>query len=72
MPAAKWLSGSRVPTAIVAGDRDTLIPPARTRALRAAVPNLVFERTIAGAGHNDIYDRPEFRAAMREALERVS
>ena len=30
--------------------------------------NLVFDRTIAGAGHNDIYDRPEFRQAMREAI----
>jgi len=45
--------------------------PARTAALRRAVANLVYDRTIAGAGHNDIYDRPEFRATMGEALERV-
>ena len=35
--------------------RHDLIPPARTEALRRAVPNLAFDRTIAGAGHNDIY-----------------
>jgi fermentation-respiration switch protein FrsA (DUF1100 family) len=71
MKAAEWLSGSRVPVAVIAAERDTLIPPARTDGLRRAAGRLVFERTIPGAGHNDIYDRPEFRAAMREALHRV-
>ena len=71
MKPAAWLRGSPVPAAIVAGSRDTLIPPARTEALRRAAGNIVYDRTIIGAGHNDIYDRPEFRAAMREALDRV-
>jgi pimeloyl-ACP methyl ester carboxylesterase len=71
MKAAEWLRGSPVPTALIAGERDTLIPPPRTEALRRAAGRLVYDRTIAGAGHNDIYDRPEFRAAMREALVRV-
>ncbi|HEY0131977.1 MAG TPA: alpha/beta hydrolase [Allosphingosinicella sp.] len=69
--AADWLRDSRVPTAIIAAERDTLIPPARTDGLRRSVGNLVYDRTIPGAGHNDIYDRPEFRAAIREALRRV-
>jgi hypothetical protein len=71
MRPAEWLRRSAVATAIIAGERDTLIPAQRTDALRGAVARLVFDRTIAGAGHNDIYDRPEFRAAMREALARV-
>jgi F-type H+-transporting ATPase subunit beta len=54
--------------AIVAGEYDTLIRPARTEALRKKVPNLIFDRTIKGAGHNDIYLRPEFERAMRDAL----
>ena len=70
-PAAE-LRGTRLPVAIIAGERDTLVRPARTEALRRAVPNLVLDRTIAGASHNDIYDRPEFRAAMREALAQVT
>ena len=70
-PAAGWLRGSRVPTAIIAAERDTLIPAERTDGLRRSVGRLVFDRTILGAGHNDIYDRPEFRAAMPEALRRV-
>ena len=71
MNAAGSLEGSDVPVAVIAGERDTLIPPQRTDALRRRVPNLVFDRTIAGAGHNDIYQRPEFRLAMKEALSAI-
>jgi len=70
--AADALKGNQVPVAIVAGERDSLILPARTEALRRRVPNLVFDRTIAGAGHNDIYIRDEFRQAMHQALDAIS
>ena len=66
--ARQLLAGSDTPVAIIAAERDTLIRPVRTEALRRKVPNLVLDRTIAGAGHNDIYERPEFAAAMNEAL----
>jgi len=68
---AAYLKGAKLPVAIIAGEYDTLIRPARTDALRQRVPNLVFDRTIAAAGHNDIYHRPDFQAAMREALAAV-
>jgi pimeloyl-ACP methyl ester carboxylesterase len=68
MNAVEGLEASDVPVALIAGERDDLIPPARTAALRARVPNLVFDETIASAGHNDIYQRPEFRQAMVGAL----
>lgn len=71
MEPASDLAGSSVPVAIVAAERDTLIPPARTEALARAIPNLASNQTIAGATHNDIYDRPAFRLAMREALDRL-
>jgi uncharacterized protein len=61
----------RVPVAIIGGERDSLVPAARTEALRLAVPNVIFARTIGGAGHNDIYRSPLFREAMRDALARV-
>ena len=69
MDAAAALRDSEVPTAIVAGERDTIIPRRRTEGLRGSVGNLAFDRTIAGADHNDIYHRPEFRDAMQEALQ---
>jgi pimeloyl-ACP methyl ester carboxylesterase len=71
MKPAEWLLGSAVPTAVIAAARDTLIPPPRTDGLRRSAGRLVYDETIAGAGHNDLYDRPEFRAAMREALARI-
>ena len=66
--AAAALAKVRTPVAIVAAERDELIPPARTEALRPKVPNLVFDRTIERAGHTDIYQRQAFHQAMREAF----
>ena len=71
MEPARDLRGSAVPVAIIAGERDTLIPPASTAALRRAVGNLVFDRTIEGCDHNDIYGEPAFRNAMTEALAAI-
>jgi hypothetical protein len=72
MPAAQDLARSRVPVAIVAAERDDLILPARTEVLRRRAANLVYDRTIPGAGHNDIYQRDDFRTALREALARIT
>jgi dienelactone hydrolase len=71
MNSAARLKNSAVPVAIVAAGRDTLILPRRTEALRPAVANLVFDRTIGDAGHNDIYAHPAFGSAMDEALAAV-
>lgn len=65
------LGDSKVPVAIVAAGDDEIIPSSRTDALRPEVLNLVFDRTIAGATHNDIYARSEFHDAMEEALNSV-
>lgn len=71
MDAAGDLKDSQVPVAILAGERDSLIRPARTDALRRQFRNLAYDRTIPGAGHNDIYHHPDFRQAMREALNSI-
>lgn len=66
--AASALRNGHVPVAILAASRDEIIPAQRTDGLRRATGNLVFDRTIAQAGHNDIYARSEFHEAMHEAL----
>ena len=71
MDAAGPLKQSRVPTAILAAEHDEIVPTRRTDALRAAVGNLIFDQTIAGARHNDIYARSEFQHAMDDALAAV-
>lgn len=68
MDAAAFLKGSKVPVAIIGAERDEIIPSDRTQALRPQVGNLVFDRSIRGAGHNDIYHRSDFHQAMRTAL----
>jgi pimeloyl-ACP methyl ester carboxylesterase len=69
--AAGPLRKSEVPVAIIAAERDEIVPPERTAALRKVIPNLVYDRTIARAGHNDIYARSDFHEAMRAALSAV-
>jgi hypothetical protein len=69
--AAGALQDNRVPVAVIAAARDQIVPPERTDALRKRIPHLVFDRTIAGCGHNDIYARSDFQEAMREALNRL-
>ncbi|HEY5712978.1 MAG TPA: alpha/beta hydrolase [Allosphingosinicella sp.] len=71
MEPTEDLRGIETPVAIIAGGRDDLVVPARTQALRLAIPNLAFDRTIVDAGHNDIYDDPAFTGAMREAMESI-
>lgn len=71
MEPASELRETAVPVALIVAGEDRLIRPARAEALAGAAGNPVFSRTISGAGHNDIYDRGDFRSAMREALERV-
>ena len=69
--AAVPLAKSDVPIAIIAAERDEIVPAERTAALRKLVPHLVYDRTIGGAGHNDIYARSDFQLAMREALAKI-
>ncbi len=70
MPTIDFVRGSPVPTALIVAERDTIVPARRSMALRPAVANLVFEGAV-DAGHNDLYGRPAFAAAMREALARI-
>lgn len=71
LAAADDLKGGNTPIAILAAERDEIVPPSRTAALRREVPNVVFDRTFAGAGHNDIYQRGDFQMGLREALNAV-
>jgi hypothetical protein len=71
LDSAEALRDSTVPVAILAAERDEIVPADRTQALRGFVPNIVFDRTIAAAGHNDIYRRSDFQAAMDQALEAI-
>ena len=71
IPVADDVATADVPVAIIAAARDTIVPTPGTDAPRAAVPRLVYDRAIAGAGHNDLYDHPDLAGALREGLAQV-
>jgi pimeloyl-ACP methyl ester carboxylesterase len=70
--AGSAVAGLDLPVAVIAAQRDEIVPAERTDALRGRIGRLEFDRTLARAGHNDIYARSDFQAAMREALAAVS
>jgi pimeloyl-ACP methyl ester carboxylesterase len=70
--AAGAIAKVRAPVALIAAEHDQIVPARLTAALRKRVAELAFDRTIRGAGHNDIYARSDFHAAMREALDRLN
>jgi uncharacterized protein len=65
------LARTAVPVALIAAGGDTIVPPRRTEPLRDAARDIVLDRTIDGVGHNDLYDSPAFRNAIREAVARI-
>ena len=69
--AAAAIESVQIPVALIAAERDEIVPGDRTDALRERVPQLAFDRTIARAGHNDIYARSDFHEAIREAFNRL-
>ena len=62
------LATLRTPVLLVHGDRDTLIPPAHSQALRALVPQARLVE-VEGAGHNDLHTFDAYRRTMAAALE---
>lgn len=70
--AAGPLRRGTVPVAIIAAEHDQIVRAERTDALRHSGANVVYDRTIRGAGHNDIYARSDFHDAMHEALDRLT
>lgn len=71
MPVIDLVRDRPTPIAMLVAGRDTIVPARRSEPLRGAVPNLVLDRTIADAQHNDLYGDPDFAAAMHEALARI-
>ena len=68
------LKNSATPVALVLAAQDEVIPPDRAEALvtelRAADRTIAYLSRIQ-AGHNDIYNHPEFVPALRDALAAV-
>jgi pimeloyl-ACP methyl ester carboxylesterase len=64
--ARGWLGSVRVPTLVMCGTADPLVPLARGRAVHEAIPGSEF-LALEGVGHSPITERP---TAVAEAVQR--
>ena len=71
MEVADTLDALSAPVALISAAQDTIVPARRTEPVRTSVRDLILDRVILGAGHNDLYDRADFKRAMREALSHI-
>ncbi len=63
------MRNNQTPVAVIAAEGDRVVRASRTAALREAVPNLVFDRTLSGASHAGIHELPAYQIAFEEAFE---
>lgn len=67
-PTAAFMTGNPTPTAVIAAGEDRVVKPSRTKALIARLENLVFQATLAGAGHETLYELPAYKATLLAAF----
>jgi uncharacterized protein len=65
MPTIDFIRHTSLPMAFIAAGCDAVVPFRRSEPLRLAIPKLIFDGKIRDAGHNDLYDHPGFKGAMR-------
>ena len=70
-PKAAELAGMRVPTLLIVGDEDPVMPPAAMELSQGLIPGSRLE-TVAGAGHSVYFERPDvFNRLVMEFLSSV-
>jgi fermentation-respiration switch protein FrsA (DUF1100 family) len=71
-PLAEQIARVEVPTTVVYGQDDGIVPPAQSRAVAAAAPGIVRVVEVAWADHNDraLLDGAELIDAVAELAER--
>ncbi|PSL06740.1 hypothetical protein CLV30_102126 [Haloactinopolyspora alba] len=73
-PVAEAVSGVDVPTTVVYGTADAIVPPEQSRDVAAAAAGPVDQVAVAGAGHNDraLLDGAELITAVTELADRAT
>ncbi len=66
--AARLATGNRMPLLVVVGDADTIVPPARSRALFDAWAGPKEWVSLRGANHNDVAAHEAFWTSIRAFL----
>ncbi|WP_173434357.1 alpha/beta hydrolase [Allosalinactinospora lopnorensis] len=73
-PIAEQIRRVTVPTTVIYGDSDTIIPPKESREVAAAAGKLYEEVVLSGAGHNDpeMFDGAEVVSAVGRLGDEVA
>ena len=71
MSTLDFITDVSTPTAIIVAGHDSVVPASRTEPLRRVIPNLVFDRVVPEAEHNDLYELPAFWDALGDAVQAV-
>ena len=73
-PVVDTVAGLRVPTLVIYGTADTVVPPEQSRAVADGAGGPVETLVVPGADHNDriLLDGPEMIGAVTSLAERVS
>lgn len=72
-PLKEHIASIEVPTTVVFGTRDSIVPPAQSQQVAGAAANLVEEVAVESADHNDpaLLDGPELIAAVERLAEHL-
>jgi fermentation-respiration switch protein FrsA (DUF1100 family) len=72
-PVKDRIGRIEVPTTVVFGTRDSIVPPAQSRQVAAAAANLFEVVPVEDAGHNDpaLFDGPELIAAVERLAQHI-
>src|SRR3954453_21714576 len=72
-PVAEAIARVHVPTTVVYGTADSIVPPEQSRAVAAAAPELHRLVAVRGADHNDraLLDGPEVIGAVTELADQL-
>ena len=71
MSTLDFMTDVSTPTAMIVAGHDSVVPARRSERLRRVILNLVFDRVIPEAEHNDLYELPEFWGALGVAVQEV-
>jgi uncharacterized protein len=67
-PSEDWARRARAPALILAAERDDIVPPRHATRLSEAWAGAAQFHLLAGTGHNDIEQSPEYYLRIREFL----
>ncbi|WP_393916718.1 alpha/beta hydrolase [Halostreptopolyspora alba] len=73
-PIAEQVRGMAVPTTVIYGDSDTIIPPGESRRVAEAAGALFEEVVVSGADHNDpeMFDGPRVVSAVARLGDEIA